>query len=185
MAMTVSDVRPGLRGRFRGPAVHPVRPEGKRQAQEKPDEYGFAFGGLPRSLRSGRSAWSALASVSRTRLRLAASTRTAQSSPIAVLLSLRWLLLLQTGIDPATLGRRLGTCESYQLFLERHERGFHASTKLAKALRNNRAIPGSNPGHYLGLADQQPSGDLHKLSCGDRLIRTCQHCRKIHCYLRI
>jgi hypothetical protein len=41
---------------------------------------------------------------------------------IAILQSLRWLLtgllLLQTGIDPATLGRRLDTYESYQLFLE-------------------------------------------------------------------
>src|SRR5712691_720346 len=41
---------------------------------------------------------------------------------IAVLLSLRWLLtgllLLQTGIGPATLGRRLDAYESYQLFLE-------------------------------------------------------------------
>jgi hypothetical protein len=40
---------------------------------------------------------------------------------IAVLLSLRWLLtgllLLQTGIDPATLGRRFKDHESYQLFL--------------------------------------------------------------------
>jgi HEPN superfamily Apea-like protein len=45
---------------------------------------------------------------------------TAEES-IAVLLSLRWLLtgllLLQTGIDPATLGRRLDGHESYQLFL--------------------------------------------------------------------
>lgn len=41
---------------------------------------------------------------------------------IAVLQSLRWLLtgllLLQTGIDPATLSRRLSTYEGYQLFLE-------------------------------------------------------------------
>ena len=41
---------------------------------------------------------------------------------IAVLQSLRWLLtgllLRQTGIDPATLSRRLDTYESYQLFLE-------------------------------------------------------------------
>jgi ApeA N-terminal domain 1 len=41
---------------------------------------------------------------------------------IAVLQSLRWLLtgllLLQTGIDPATLGNRFKDYESYQLFLE-------------------------------------------------------------------
>jgi hypothetical protein len=40
---------------------------------------------------------------------------------MAVLLSLRWLLtgllLLQTGIDPATLGSRLKSQESYQIFL--------------------------------------------------------------------
>jgi hypothetical protein len=40
---------------------------------------------------------------------------------IAVLLALQWLLtgllLLQAGIDPATLGRRFNSHESYQLFL--------------------------------------------------------------------
>ena len=45
---------------------------------------------------------------------------TAEES-VAVLLSLRWLLigmlLLQTGIDPPVLGRRLIDHEPYQLFL--------------------------------------------------------------------
>jgi hypothetical protein len=47
------------------------------------------------------------------------------------------LLLLLTGIDPATLGRRLDSYESYQIFLEQARVWLPAVYETSEALLDN------------------------------------------------